>query len=68
LFISDRQGVFVNLLQEAGSEIIGYDESAANDTPGDFVMTFLSAFIGVHRRLNFLLASRQSRSRLQEKG
>jgi hypothetical protein len=30
-------------------------------------MTFLSAFIGVHRRLSFLLASRQSLSRTQEK-
>jgi hypothetical protein len=67
LFISDRQGVFVNLLQEAGSLSVGDEESAANDTPGDFVMTFLSAFIGVHRRLSFLLASRQSLSRTQEK-
>jgi hypothetical protein len=45
LFISDRQGVFVDLLQEAGSLSVGDEESAANDTPGDSVMTFLSGIM-----------------------
>jgi hypothetical protein len=43
---------------------VGHDDSTANDTLGDLVMTFPG---GVHRRPGFLLTSRRSRSRLLER-
>jgi hypothetical protein len=43
----------------------GYDDTTANDTLGDLVMTFPG---DVHPRFSFLLASRRARTRIQEKG
>jgi hypothetical protein len=40
-----RRGVFVNLLQEAGSQSVGHDESTANDTLGNLVIPCSSACI-----------------------
>ena len=42
-----RQGIFVNLFKESGTERIGHGESASTDTFRNFIETFS---IGVHRR------------------
>jgi len=41
-----RQGIFMNLFQEAGAERIGDGESASTDTPGNFIETFAIAVFG----------------------